>query len=153
MPSMIGKAKTQQRLIDKLQDEFAKVYFPLSFFMDTEKNVFHTINNSVLMTPILTPTAKVVTGEEENKEAREYKRLVDVRRKPGNCKHFIMFSFADLFFFYFIFLRFIGFPTLRNYITFHLGNQVLLVNAITREEKTIDDKTKACRFRDDKLAS
>lgn len=29
MPAMMGKAKTQQRLIDNLEDEFAKV-FPLN---------------------------------------------------------------------------------------------------------------------------
>ncbi|PQP95098.1 hypothetical protein Pyn_05942 [Prunus yedoensis var. nudiflora] len=30
MPAMLGKAKTQQRLIDNLEDEFGKVVFPRS---------------------------------------------------------------------------------------------------------------------------
>lgn len=31
MPSMMGKAKAQQRLIDNLEDEFVKVSCPVSF--------------------------------------------------------------------------------------------------------------------------
>lgn len=33
MPSMMGKAKAQQRLIDNLEDEFAKVSTSLSSFL------------------------------------------------------------------------------------------------------------------------
>ena len=31
MPSMMGKAKAQQRLVDNLEDEFVKVSCPVSF--------------------------------------------------------------------------------------------------------------------------
>lgn len=33
MPAMMGKAKAQQRLIDNLEDEFAKVSTSLSYFL------------------------------------------------------------------------------------------------------------------------
>lgn len=64
MPSMIGKAKTQQRLIDNLQDEFGKVYYPLSVYMDM---IFFIIISFETYTRVKS-TGKIATCEGAKKE-------------------------------------------------------------------------------------